>query len=36
MADGQGGGIPSILIWIGVLLGVNLLSYVFDWGFIIY
>jgi hypothetical protein len=33
----QGGsGIPGFVIWIGLLLGVNGLSWMFDWPFWIY
>lgn len=30
------GGIPRALIWVGVLVVVNVLSYVFHWGFFLY
>jgi hypothetical protein len=37
MAESRGGGGAwHWLIWIGVLLLVNLLSYVFHWGFWLY
>lgn len=29
-------GFPSALIWIGILIIVNLLSWIFDWPFWIY
>ncbi len=32
----EGSGVPGWLIWVGVLIGVNVLSYVFDWPFWIY
>ncbi|GDX81657.1 hypothetical protein LBMAG42_34680 [Deltaproteobacteria bacterium] len=39
MADeegGGGGGFPKVLVWIGLLIVANVLSQVFDWGYIIY
>ena len=33
---GGGGRFPSWLIWIGLLVGFNVLSWVFDWGWVIY
>lgn len=33
---GTGGKIGGTLIFIGILVGVNVLSYVFDWGFWLY
>lgn len=33
---GGGSGFPSWLIWVGVLLGINLLSFMLDLGFWIY
>ncbi len=38
MANGDGGGsrVGGCLVWIGVLVLINLLSYVFDWGFWVY
>ncbi len=37
MADSEGGGgFPSWIFYIGILIGFNVISYVFDWGFIIY
>lgn len=35
-ASGGGGGGSSWLVWIGILVLVNLLSYVFNWPFWIY
>lgn len=32
----EGGSGMGWLIWIGILILVNVLSFVFDWGFIIY
>jgi hypothetical protein len=35
--DGDsGGGIPGWLIWIALLIGINVCSYLFDWPFWIY
>lgn len=34
--SGGGGGVPKVVIWIGLLILVNVLSQVFDWGYIIY
>jgi hypothetical protein len=37
--DVEGGGrsrFPKLLIYLGILIGVNVLSAVFDWGFWIY
>ena len=34
--ESGGGGIPRWAIYIGILVGVNVLSYVFDWSFWIY
>lgn len=34
--DDEGGGFPSWIIYILLLLGINLLSYIFDWSFWIY
>lgn len=34
--DDDGGGIPGWLIWIGLLIGINVLSYLFDWPFWVY
>lgn len=28
--------IGGTLVWIGLLVGINVLSHVFDWGFIVY
>lgn len=38
MAGESGGGNRAAgwLIWIGILVGVNVLSAVFDWGFWLY
>ena len=36
MADGKGGGAMKWVFWLGLLGGVNLLSYIFDWSFWIY
>lgn len=33
--DGDGGAM-GWLVWIGILIGINLLSYIFDWPFWIY
>ena len=35
-ARSQGNGAPGWLIWIGILVGINVLSYLFNWGFWIY
>ena len=35
-AQSDGGGFPGWLIWIIILIGFNVLSYMFDWGWIIY
>lgn len=35
-AQSSGGGVPKILIYVGILVLVNILSWLFDWGFIIY
>ncbi|MGB1102998.1 MAG: hypothetical protein ACPG21_05160 [Crocinitomicaceae bacterium] len=35
-AEGGGNGVAGWLIWIGVLILVNILSYAFDWPFWIY
>lgn len=34
--SGGGSGVPGCLIWIGILLLINFLSYLFDWPFWIY
>ena len=36
MADGEGGGGGGWLIWIAILIGVNVASKVFGWGFWIF
>ena len=36
MAERGGGGIIGGLIFIGILILVNVLSYVFNWGFWLY
>ncbi len=36
MSPSQGGGFPSWIIYIVLLAGVNLLSWIFDWSFWIY
>ena len=35
-AGRQGNGAQGWLIWIGILVGINVLSYLFNWGFWIY
>jgi hypothetical protein len=35
MSEGGGGGM-GWLVWIGLLLVINALSWLFNWGFIIY
>lgn len=34
--DDSSSGIPGWLIWIGVIIGLNVLSAVFDWGYYFY
>jgi hypothetical protein len=34
--SGGGGGIPSVVYYIGILVLINVLSAIFDWGFWIY
>jgi hypothetical protein len=34
--NGKGGGVLGILLFIGVILGLNLLSWIFNWGWIFY
>ena len=36
MSERGGGGIAGIVLFIGALLIINLLSYVFHWGFIVW
>jgi hypothetical protein len=36
VANEGGGGVPGIVIWLGVLVVFDVLSYVFHWGFILY
>lgn len=36
MANEGGGGIPSIVFWIGGVLIFDALSYAFNWGWILY
>ena len=35
-ADADEGGLPGWLVWIGLLILVNVLSYIFDWPFWVY
>ena len=36
MSDDEGGGVGGWVIWLAVLIGVNVLSYLFNWGFWLY
>ncbi len=36
MSEGKGGGCVGWLVFIGILLIINFLSWVFDWSFWIY
>lgn len=36
IAESSGGGFPGWLVWVLLLVGVNVLSAVFDWGFWLY
>ena len=36
MSDNEGGGFGGLLIWVGLLLFINLLSYLFNWSFWVY
>jgi hypothetical protein len=36
MSGGTGRGVGGTLIFIGILVVVNILSYAFDWGFWLY
>ena len=33
---GGGDGAMGWLVWIGVIVGINILSHIFNWGFVIY
>ncbi len=34
--SGKGGGVIGFLVFIGIILLLNLLSYLFNWGYVIY
>lgn len=36
MSDGEGGGCMGWLVFLGIIIIINVLSYAFNWGFIIY
>jgi hypothetical protein len=36
MSDGNGGGWSGTLLFIAILLGINALSYLFNWGFFLF